>query len=176
MPPSKESEADNNWSGPPYSYVSGRFPHPVTHPEGHSYGAEEELLRRVDSEEADAVFEEGVQLFDHGYYWESHEAWEAVWRVALDPHRRLVQGLIKIAAAAVKGREMRPRGVERHLARAAELLDVGGDIHWMRVDWPQLRGELAELRENASILLSDSDEPVVITIPFTIPRRIPSGE
>jgi hypothetical protein len=34
----------------------------------------------------------------------------------------LLKGLIKLAAAGVKSREGRPRGVKQHAARAAELL------------------------------------------------------
>ncbi len=66
----------------------------------------------------------GRRLFQHGYYWEAHEAWEHVWlelgRTTADA--RVVKGLIKLAAAAVKCREGNANGAERHAARAAELL------------------------------------------------------
>lgn len=43
---------------------------------------------------------EGARLFDEGRFFEAHEAWEARWLVETDePRRRLLQGLIQIAAA-----------------------------------------------------------------------------
>jgi hypothetical protein len=49
-------------------------------------------------------FRLGVDLFNHGYYWEAHEAWEELWlpieRDDLD--RDLLQGLIQGAAALLK--------------------------------------------------------------------------
>lgn len=66
----------------------------------------------------------GIDLFNHGYYWEAHESWESLWHAA---GRRgemadYLKGLIKLAAAAVKAREGNPSGVERHAARATQLL------------------------------------------------------
>lgn len=65
----------------------------------------------------------GIDLFNHGYYWEAHEAWELLWHQC---GRRgqlagFLQGLIKLAAAGVKVLEQRPAGVVRHARRAAEL-------------------------------------------------------
>ena len=51
-------------------------------------------------------FRYGVDLFNHGFPWEAHEAWEPLWFAA--PHeqseRALLQGLIHAAAAVVKAR------------------------------------------------------------------------
>jgi hypothetical protein len=62
-------------------------------------------------------------LFNGGYYWESHVAWESVWLacgrkgVVAD----FLKGLIKLAAAGVKALEGKPEGVKSHSRRAAEL-------------------------------------------------------
>jgi predicted metal-dependent hydrolase len=65
----------------------------------------------------------GIDLFNHGYYWEAHEAWEGLWHQA--GRQGLVadflKGLIKLAAAGVKVREGVPRGVAVHAAGAADL-------------------------------------------------------
>jgi hypothetical protein len=65
-----------------------------------------------------------IDLFNGGWYWEAHEAWEGLWhalgRTSLEA--RFVQGLIHLAAAAVKIREGKPAGVSRHTQRARELL------------------------------------------------------
>jgi predicted metal-dependent hydrolase len=46
------------------------------------------------------IVREGMQLFDEGRFFEAHEAWEAHWLAENDePRRRLLQGLIQIAAA-----------------------------------------------------------------------------
>jgi len=51
-------------------------------------------------------FRYGVDLFNHGFPWEAHEAWEPLWFAAPGerPERALLQGLIHAAAAVVKAR------------------------------------------------------------------------
>ncbi len=44
-------------------------------------------------------FERGVSLFNSREHWESHEAWEQVWRRHNEPSRIFFQGLIQLAAA-----------------------------------------------------------------------------
>jgi hypothetical protein len=65
----------------------------------------------------------GIDLFNAGYYWESHVAWESLW---LASGRKgvvavFLKGLIKLAAAGVKSLEGTPEGVKSHSTRAAEL-------------------------------------------------------
>lgn len=155
---------------PPYSYVSGRFPHPHSHPQGHSYEHEPPPVAEGDEPAIRERFAWGVELFNHGYYWESHEAWESIWLASSEPRlKQRIQALIKLAAAAVKGREMRSEGVRRHLERAAELL--GEDVDsWLGLDWKQLVIDLQALRQNPACLLSDSNDPVVKTVPFQLQR------
>ena len=110
---------------PPYTYTPGGTPHPVSDPDGHSYGQRPAALGAADVTELDVcpAFRWGVELFRRGYYWEAHEEWEAVWRAlgrqgaAAD----FVKGLIKLAAAGVKAREGNGEGVRRHARRAAQL-------------------------------------------------------
>lgn len=45
------------------------------------------------------AFRWGVDLLNHGFAWEAHEVWEARWREAAGDERRLLQGLIQLAAA-----------------------------------------------------------------------------
>src|SRR4051812_46787890 len=99
---------------PPYSYVTGRFPHPITDPAGHSFGhaaprvAPIEPARFADSR--DYLF--ACDLFNFGYYWEAHELWEAEWQACgrLGVTAEMLKGLIKLAAAGVKAREGRAAG------------------------------------------------------------------
>jgi len=73
---------------------------------------------------ADPLWLYALDLFNGGWYWEAHEAWEGVWHSLgrTTPEARFVQGLIHLAAAAVKIRRGRPAGVARHTQRARELL------------------------------------------------------
>ena len=122
---------------PPYSYVPGRFPHPIRDPAGHSYrapGLQQETHHRSLTppvnlasdwkNSSDYLF--GIDLFNHGFYWEAHETWEQLWiefgRSGRDAD--FIKGLIKLAAAGVKAREGRSVGVQRHACRAKELFRV----------------------------------------------------
>src|SRR5262245_56800380 len=110
---------------PPYSYVPGRWPHPIREPGGHSFGHRPTQLEPtcMDEPQKCAEWLYGIDLFHHGFYWEAHESWEAVWqalgRNSDDAH--LVKSLIKLAAAGVKARENNPEGVRKHATRCAEL-------------------------------------------------------
>lgn len=113
---------------PPYAHVPGRTPHPVSHPQGHSFGQPEAAPPPVDPQAPgqSAAFLWGVDLFNHGYYWEAHETWEGLWRAAgrAGPTADFLKGLIKLAAAGVKAREGRPEGVRRHAQRAGALFQA----------------------------------------------------
>lgn len=67
----------------------------------------------------------GVDLYNHGYPWEAHEAWEALWRRAPagSVARLMLQALIQCAATVVHARDGRPAGVAAVGARAIERLD-----------------------------------------------------
>ena len=110
-------------SFPPYAYLPGREPHPVRDPRGHSYHVEPILVAAEASLGSD-VFLWGLDLFNHGYYWEAHEAWESLWQVAErgSSLRMLFKGLILLSAAGVKVREGKHAAAVRHAGRAAALL------------------------------------------------------
>jgi hypothetical protein len=93
--------------------VPGRHPHPLREAAEHGENAPP----------SDAAQRHAVDLFNHGYYWEAHEVWEAWWQILGrdEPERRLLQGLIALAAAGVKAREGNGRGVAHHAHRARQL-------------------------------------------------------
>ena len=115
---------------PPYRYRPGRTPHPTRHPAGHAYGSEE-AAEPAASEAFDearwhecAAYLHGIDLFNHGYWWEAHEALEGPWRAA---GRRsgtgdFLQGLIQLAAALLKHATGAPATAERMAARACAKL------------------------------------------------------
>ena len=116
----------NSESLPPYTYVpGGPWPHPISSPQGHSYGqaASKGLLATEPTGPQSPRFRRGVALFNAGYYWEAHEVWEGLWH-AYGRHGVLadvIKALIKLAAAGVKVREGQEHGVRVHARRAAEL-------------------------------------------------------
>jgi uncharacterized protein len=66
----------------------------------------------------------GVDLWNRRFFWEAHEAWEEPWRAAgrNTPVGRLLQGLILLAAGALK-HELGADGPARRLAsRGARLV------------------------------------------------------
>ena len=69
---------------PPYSYVPGLSPHPVSDPLGHSFGVYAPPAEPLDesSYAGNAIYLYAIDLFNHGFYWEAHEAWEALWHAA----------------------------------------------------------------------------------------------
>jgi hypothetical protein len=116
---------------PPYRHLPGLTPHPTRDPGGHSFGLEAAAARPFDPDRAwaDPAFRRGVELFDAGYDWEAHEAFEGPWRATPRgaPGRDLLQGLIQVAAGLLKARGGQPavavRLVERGIGR---LLRSGG--------------------------------------------------
>ena len=95
---------------PPYSYVPGHRPHPVSHPDGHQYGAERPQPQRLAPPDwrDSSDFRHGVDLFNHGFYWEAHEAWEGLW---------LAAGRRGVVGDFLKGL------INRHGRRCLELVD-----------------------------------------------------
>lgn len=163
---------------PPYSYVPGKFPHPIRDERGHSFGHLEpppatpyESLGRGEYH----PYLWGFDLFNHGYYWEAHETWEAVWHACGRSGTRadLLKGLIKLSAAGVKAREGSLEGVRRHLLRAAELFETveqairpAGWLMGLRPLALALRAR--ELAAQSDELVNTIDEPVVAVLPVVL--------
>ncbi|MDB5341051.1 MAG: hypothetical protein JWN70_6670 [Planctomycetaceae bacterium] len=110
---------------PAYTHIPGITPHPLGDPRGHSFGHVHPACPTPDWQGLpdNRLFQHGRRLFNAGYYWEAHEAWEGVWIAAGRSGlvADFVKGLIKLAAAGVKVREGSAVGAQRHLARAEEL-------------------------------------------------------
>ena len=113
---------------PPYAYLPGRNPHPVRDPRGHSYGKGPETPEPPDPRQWRACgdYLYGIDLFNNGYYWEAHEAWEGLWNACgrQGSAAAFFQGLIALAAAGLKVRVGNVEGVKAHARRATELFDL----------------------------------------------------
>jgi predicted metal-dependent hydrolase len=70
----------------------------------------------------------GVDLFNDGYWWEAHAAWEALWQTTGSETATFLQGLIQIAAALVQDRAGRAIGARRLASKGvAKLRGLGSD-------------------------------------------------
>lgn len=113
--------------------MPGRSPHPVRDPAGHSYPH-----RDTSAETAPARSELvrwGADLFNHGYYWEAHEAWEALWQSSREdpPLRQILKGLILLAATGIKVREGKRAAALHHGGKAYRLFQGVDKEQFMRL-------------------------------------------
>lgn len=122
---------------PPYAYVPGRRPHPTADTRGHSFN------RPADADEGAGCLPAGqwrrcmpylfgCDLYNHGYWWEAHEAWESIWLTSTDPvQRRYLQGLIQVANAHLKVEMGRSRAVQRLCTEYTRHLEQVGTQSYM---------------------------------------------
>ncbi len=121
---------------PAYPYVpGGPWPHP-NRAKADECGANTIRVTGAADRRCSAA---GVELFDGGFYWEAHEAWEHLWHAAgrRGPTADVLRGLIKLAAAGIKVRERREAGVRTHAARAAACFESAmrqGGSHQLGLD------------------------------------------
>ncbi len=161
---------------PPYAHVPGRTPHPQSDPRGHSFGQHPEHPTRPAAEDwvRSRTFLRAVDLFNHGYYWEAHEAWESLWHACgrRGTEADFLKGLIKLAAAGVKVREGRPSGVVTHARAAADLFrrTRPASLFGLRLD--DLAG-FAEAVAAQPPISAAPTAPVEIVFGFTLEPRQP---
>ncbi|MEX0704427.1 MAG: DUF309 domain-containing protein [Planctomycetales bacterium] len=133
---------------PPYAYVPGKQPHPASAPRDALLVSRDAKALRSgarDQPPPPREFLHGLDLFNHGYYWEAHEAWENLWHEAgrRGPTADALKGLIALAAAGVKAREGNAAGVKHHAERAAALFtkvrdECGGSARPIELSLPAL--------------------------------------
>ena len=113
---------------PAYAFLPGRDPHPTRDPRGHSYGADEAPPAYLPGERwrANEAYLHGVDLYNHGYLWEAHEAWEGLWHAARADELQsgFLQGLIQCAAASLKIAMGQPDGLAKLAERGTGRLEV----------------------------------------------------
>jgi len=146
---------------PSYRFVPGKAPHPTRDPEGHSYNKAAERLEpfEVDQWQHCDEYLYGIDLFNHGYWWEAHEALEAVWVAAGRQTETglFIQGLIQIAVAHLK-RFQGFNDVARHMA--TEGLDKMKYINGV-----YLGVDVTAFRHDVKLYCANNDQlPVIIKL------------
>src|SRR5688500_18751220 len=111
---------------PPYRFVPGQTPHPTRDPLGHSFGRQNEVSGAWRAEDWRQLDEWlwAVDLFNEGFWWECHEALEALWHAAgrTTAPARFVQSLVHLSAACLNRRRVHPEAAKRQAARAVRGL------------------------------------------------------
>ena len=122
---------------PPYRFLPGRSPHPRNNPQGHSYGQPDPRPLKVPPERwheaQDYLY--AIDLFNHGFWWESHEVFEALWHAA--GHQtiegRFYRALIQFAAANLKQSVGESGSAQRLLQHGLDRL-AAFPQHYMGID------------------------------------------
>ena len=152
---------------PPYRHLPGETPHPRIHPEGHSYGVAEfpagECLSAATWWENE-VYLFGVDLYNYAYWWEAHEQWEGLWRLAGAKSLcgLYLQGLIQVGAALIKWHQGNRRGAGQLAAKGCGKLErvcgVVSEGLYMGLDLGDFLQRLEALQE----IISTSEESAAI--------------
>ncbi len=118
----------------------------------------------LESLDADALLDLGIELYQAGHYWNAHEAWEQVWLDAPRALRHFYQGLIQVTAAFVHVTRAEYPGSVRLLEAGIDKLGAyepatfGIDISALRL---QSQAALSRLRELGDKRVRDFDMALV---------------
>jgi uncharacterized protein len=93
-------------------------------------------------------FQEGIDLFNAGQYFECHEAWEYVWNRSEGAEKIAIQGLIQAAVAILHLERGNHEGAESLYAKARAKLDPLPD-NFRQVAIAELRESLGEFFRSA---------------------------
>ena len=74
-------------------------------------------------------FQEGIDLFNEGRFFECHEAWEEIWKRSDGEVKLFYQGLIQAAVAILHAQRGNLEGARSLYEKAREKLDPIADDH-----------------------------------------------
>lgn len=134
---------------PSYRYLPGRNPHPTRDPAGHSYGSTDIELDGFDPDSWQncEIYLYAIDLLNHGYWWEAHEALEAIWLAAgqrTTKTGRFVQGLLQIGIGALKQHLGQTSAAIRLWQTGLEKIAVS-DPYYLGIDVQELQRVVREL-------------------------------
>ena len=78
----------------------------------------------------DSRYLEGIDYFNRGDFFASHEAWEKLWQAEQGPARQFLKGLIQAAVALHHLNCDNPRGATRLLAGSRRYLLAYRPAYW----------------------------------------------
>ncbi len=148
---------------PPYAFVPGHHPHPEKsggHMEGEKLNISNPLDPKNIYKSDEFLF--ALDLYNFGYYWESHVYFEALWNVSQrkGPIADFLKALIKLCAAGIKVKTKEESGVIGHAQRARELfIHLGRDLsdkHFGGLSLLNLISQSEDIMENASSYIKNA--------------------
>lgn len=158
---------------PKYRYLPTVTPHPGIHPEGHSYGKKETALDFMAPQDwkQNESYLYGVDLFNYGYWWEAHEAWENVWLTTqkMDLYGQFLQSLIQFSAALLKLYSGSKKAFEKLYGEADKrmkfcLKEIPGNQHrFMGLNIVNWMDRLENFRETAEDPRGEISDPLKYT-------------
>jgi len=89
-------------------------------------------------------FNDGVEFFNTGHFFDAHEAWEDVWRESAELERQWLQGLVQAAVALHHASRGNRIGAASVLARAVGNLE-GSPQRLRGIDVRQVQNDLAKV-------------------------------
>jgi hypothetical protein len=143
---------------PSYIFVPGKNPHPKK-AGGHMEGMPDPVVPQLDPNhpEKSETLRFSLDLYNHGYFWESHVYFEALWNA----HGRqgkiadFLKAMIKLGAAGVKIQLGEMKNARDHFNRALELfesLEVDSFLGFDVIEIETLIEESIESGKNPKIL------------------------
>ena len=91
-------------------------------------------------------YEQGIDLFNEGRFFECHEAWEEIWKRSDGEVKLFYQGLIQAAVAILHAQRGNLEGAKSLHQKAREKLDPLADEH-MGIALGEMRAALAQFIE-----------------------------
>ena len=123
---------------PAYRFVAGLNPHPRRDPRGHAYGMVEVPPPSVapDQWRQNAVYLQGIDLYNYAYWWECHEALEGLWHLTghQGTEAQYLQGIIQVAAANLRRHVGSAEGARRLGREAIQRLASVGCREYMGLE------------------------------------------
>ncbi len=112
---------------PTEAFTPGRDPRPSPDAEGQALRREDQPVGVLSPEDwpTSEHYLYGVDLYNAGYFWEAHEAWEGLWYACKrdEIQSQFIRGLIQCAAGCLKVRLGAPRGVQKLFEQGTERLN-----------------------------------------------------
>jgi hypothetical protein len=107
----------------------------------------------------------GVDLWNHGFLWEAHEAWEQLWRAPFDAQQaEFLRGMIQCAAAGLKVAIGRPDNAERLASAGMNRVRSAGSSIASRYMGLEVEAFASAFRAWISAATTLVDTPIVIRL------------
>lgn len=146
---------------PPYAFIPGKFPHPE---KAGGHMENEEVVVTPLSEDSfleNEGYLYGIDLFNNGFYWESHVWWEALWNEAgrKGDTADFLKALIKLAAGGVKEGLDQEAVATGHQERAIEIFEplTQKQAVWFGIDCEKLLLEIQQQKCREIVLILKED-------------------